>query len=356
MLTRWLSTVRLLTNEVAGDLASPSRLAKRAAPPRVRAGSAHPPRCWCGAAAGSFGRSRRPRPRQRSRRRRRAMAGGQILAARRSVAERNVLREVARVTDVDPRVTRPMQDQRRLLDRREQVPDVHPHVHADDVLRHGRARRHPQVPRPPRAVPLVVGRARPTAVPPLAGCPRPVHPGDDVLKLLEPTGRTGSRGRQGDGPRTRTGSAPPPAPGEHGRTARLRVPPSDMPNSVPRREPTASITARMSSIRSSIDGGLSTGSDMPVPRLSNMIKPRERGQPAQKVGQPRFLPGHLHMRDEARHQDQVGGSLTNHLVGDADPTALRILRRPLHHSALQPRSAQPPDSITVEPETAQGTG
>ena len=49
------------------------------------------------------------------------------------------------------------------------------------------------------------------------------------------------------------------------------MPPSDIPNRVPRREPAASITARMSSIRWSIDGGLTTGSDMPVPRLSNTI-------------------------------------------------------------------------------------
>jgi hypothetical protein len=95
---------------------------------------------------------------------------------------------------------------------------------------------------------------------------------------------------------------------------------------------------------------------MPVPRLSKRTSREKAASRPQKVGQPRFFPGELYMRDEARHQNQVGGGLTNHLIRDADPTALRILRRPLHHSALQPRSAQPPDSITVEPETAQGTG
>ena len=55
-------------------------------------------------------------------------------------------------------------------------------------------------------------------------------------------------------------------------------------------------------------------------------------------------------------KNQVGGPVTNHLIRDADPTALRVLRRPLHHSALQPRSAQPRDPITVEPETPKGTG
>ena len=58
---------------------------------------------------------------------------------------------------------------------------------------------------------------------------------------------------------------------------------------------------------------------MPVPRLSNTISRENDGQPAQEVGQPRFLPGHLHMRDEARHQDQVGGPVTDNLIGDADP-------------------------------------
>ena len=49
------------------------------------------------------------------------------------------------------------------------------------------------------------------------------------------------------------------------------MPPSEMPKIAARAEPTASITAPMSSIRSSIDGGLATGSDIPVPRLSNTI-------------------------------------------------------------------------------------
>ena len=49
------------------------------------------------------------------------------------------------------------------------------------------------------------------------------------------------------------------------------MPPSETPNTVARDEPAASITARMSSIRSSIVGGLEAGSDMPVPRLSNTI-------------------------------------------------------------------------------------
>ena len=47
--------------------------------------------------------------------------------------------------------------------------------------------------------------------------------------------------------------------------------PSEVPNSAALRDPTASITARMSSVRSSIVGTFKTGSDRPVPRLSNKI-------------------------------------------------------------------------------------
>ena len=46
-------------------------------------------------------------------------------------------------------------------------------------------------------------------------------------------------------------------------------PPSETPSSAARSEPTASITARTSSIRTSSDGAPLTRSDIPVPRLSN---------------------------------------------------------------------------------------
>ena len=50
-------------------------------------------------------------------------------------------------------------------------------------------------------------------------------------------------------------------------------PPSDTPSTTVRSEPTASITARASSIRTSSDGSRSsdTRSDSPTPRLSNTI-------------------------------------------------------------------------------------
>ena len=48
-------------------------------------------------------------------------------------------------------------------------------------------------------------------------------------------------------------------------------PPSETPSSAARSEPTASITARTSSIRSSSGATPWTRSDRPVPRLSNRI-------------------------------------------------------------------------------------
>ena len=47
--------------------------------------------------------------------------------------------------------------------------------------------------------------------------------------------------------------------------------PSDEPKITARSEPAAAITARTSSIRSSRIGAPTTGSDSPLPRLSNMM-------------------------------------------------------------------------------------
>ena len=49
-------------------------------------------------------------------------------------------------------------------------------------------------------------------------------------------------------------------------------PPSEIPNSAARSEPTASRTARISAIRSAKVGGSPTGSESPVPRLSKTIR------------------------------------------------------------------------------------
>ena len=63
--------------------------------------------------------------------------------------------------------------------------------------------------------------------------------------------------------------------------------PSEKPSRAARSEPTASITARMSSMRSSNVGASPTGSESPLPRLSNMIsreKPASRSRKLVSVG------------------------------------------------------------------------
>src|SRR5438309_3300037 len=76
-----------------------------------------------------------------------------------------------------------MEDQRRNADLGKQVTQIHLRVHADHGLRHGRARRHTQVPRPPLPVAFVVERARMSFVPPFAGGPRPTHPSEEPFEL-----------------------------------------------------------------------------------------------------------------------------------------------------------------------------
>ena len=112
----------------------------------------------------------------------------------------------------------------------------------------------------------------------------------------------------------------------------------------------------MSSIRSSIDGGLGDRVGHARAALVEHDQPRERRQPAQEMGQPRLLPGHLHMRDEARHQDQVDRAVADHLVGDADRTALRVLRLRSGHADTVPRRSEwlNPDVTSEAPERLGG--
>jgi hypothetical protein len=63
-------------------------------------------------------------------------------------------------------------------------------------------------------------------------------------------------------------------------------PPSDAPNNAACREPTASMTARTSSIRCSRVGTGPTRSESPVPRLSNMIKRQNDPRRRRKLAAP----------------------------------------------------------------------
>ena len=77
-------------------------------------------------------------------------------------------------------------------------------------------------------------------------------------------------------------------------------PPSDMPIRAARSEPTASMTARMSSIRSSSEP-TETWSERPIPRLSNMIKREKLASRFRKLE----TVGSVHWKSRCESQPQT---------------------------------------------------
>ena len=98
--------------------------------------------------------------------------------------------------------------------------------------------------------------------------------------------------------------------------------PSEKPAMAARVEPTASITARTSSIRSSSEGAPVMRSDRPWPRLSKAMTWAKAGEAPQEGGVARQLVLELEMRDHARDHDDVDRPVTHHLVGDVHVAAL----------------------------------
>ena len=78
--------------------------------------------------------------------------------------------------------------------------------------------------------------------------------------------------------------------------------------------------------------GAATGSDSPVPRLSNRISRENDASRSRNARDPRVLPLQLQVRDEARHEHEVDRPVADDLVGDVDVAALRVagLRRHRH--------------------------
>ncbi len=103
--------------------------------------------------------------------------------------------------------------------------------------------------------------------------------------------------------------------------SRLMGAPSATPNTAARREPTASMTARRSSIRASSVGAPATRSDMPVPRLSNRRSREKVPSSLEPASEGRHVPPELDVRDEAGHVDEVERPASEHLVGDGDFSA-----------------------------------
>ena len=90
--------------------------------------------------------------------------------------------------------------------------------------------------------------------------------------------------------------------------------PSEIPMSTARSDPTASITARTSSMRSSSGAGGTLRSDRPSPRLSKRIRRLNDRQPAEEPRDRRVLPLEVEVTGEALHEHDVEVTFAAHLV------------------------------------------
>ena len=101
-------------------------------------------------------------------------------------------------------------------------------------------------------------------------------------------------------------------------------PPSKIPNSGTRDEPSTSLTAKTSSIRCSSVKMAEVRSERPVPRLSNKMRRENEASRSRHRAADRILPDVVDVRYEAGHEDEVEGTLTHHLVGDVNVATLYV--------------------------------
>ena len=113
------------------------------------------------------------------------------------------------------------------------------------------------------------------------------------------------------------------------------LPPSECPSSAARSDPTASITARTSSMRSSSVGNPSvgTGSDRPVPRLSNRISRENEARRSRNLASP----GSSHISSMLETHP---GTYTRS-NGPSPTTWYAMLRSPLRAYLVSERSTSP---------------
>ena len=83
-------------------------------------------------------------------------------------------------------------------------------------------------------------------------------------------------------------------------------------------EPTASMTARTSSIRSSSVGAPTLRSERPMPRLSNVISREKLGQPSVERRPDVVLPLDLEVADQAGDPHDVERTRADHPIRDVD--------------------------------------
>ena len=143
------------------------------------------------------------------------------------------------------------------------------------------------------------------------------------------------------GHRSRPGSAPSSAPDRSPRTRAHIAPPSEKPNSAACLEPTVSITARTSSMRTSRLGTSPMRSDSPVP-LVEQDQARERRQPLEEASERGLFPRLLQVRDEAGHDQQIKRAGAQDLVGDAQVAAAGVAGVRRHRSVPFGRRGRAP--------------
>ena len=113
------------------------------------------------------------------------------------------------------------------------------------------------------------------------------------------------------------------------------------PSSAARSEPTASSTARTSSICVS-SVSVRGRSERPVPRLSKRIRRENDASRSREAGEERILPRVADVAEE-RHEYEVDGPVADHLVGDRDVAASCVLDLGRLHGEFHPcRSGSPP--------------
>jgi len=102
-------------------------------------------------------------------------------------------------------------------------------------------------------------------------------------------------------------------------------PPSEMPNTAACSLPTASITARTSSMRSSSVAIPAIRSESPLPRLSNRMSREKEVRRCVNRVMGGGLPPMLNVRHKAGHAHHIEKPMAEHLIGDKDVAASRIM-------------------------------
>ncbi len=132
-------------------------------------------------------------------------------------------------------------------------------------------------------------------------------------------------------------------------------PPSDAPSRAARSDPTASITARTSSMRVSSVAAPLTGSDMPWPRLSKRIRRENDARSPIERGHARHLPSELDVRREGRDVHEVERAVAHHLVRDRDVSAARVAGLGQHRRIVAHGGSSGERSSTSSPRSCART-